>query len=400
MIIERIIFNVAAFVLFTIIFLKMIQKNDTSYIYTIIMQAIGIAIGFIGLIFRINLPLLLIMITYVISIIIPIAIIIFENKGLYLPEIISFNVAKYYILKRNLDKAKEIINNAIEKYPNSYFLHKLLGEINEKNGNKDIAIDEYIKAYDRNKSKSDLSIKAAELLKNTERKDDAIKLLNELLIKKPDCYEASCLLGDILYEKENYKEAVNVYMQALNYNPDKYELYYNLGMTFTRLNDFQSAKEYYEKAAQLNSLLYNAKFNLGQIALLYNEIDEAEKEFNECIEAEYLADEVYYYLGYISILKGNKEEAVNYLNIAVEENEELYEKACKEDAFRIIIHKIKRPTNTQKQKNKNKITLKEIQTMEHLQKTCEIVSDLNKKDIRKIKTIRESLENKYNDKER
>lgn len=39
MIIERIIFNVIAFALFVIIFLKMIYKNDTNYTYILAVQA-------------------------------------------------------------------------------------------------------------------------------------------------------------------------------------------------------------------------------------------------------------------------------------------------------------------------------------------------------------------------
>ena len=44
---ERIIFNILAFSLFTIIFFKMIRKNDTNYIAILILEALGIAIGFI-----------------------------------------------------------------------------------------------------------------------------------------------------------------------------------------------------------------------------------------------------------------------------------------------------------------------------------------------------------------
>ncbi len=40
MIIERIIFNVVAFALFVIIFLKMIYRNDTNYTYILTAQAI------------------------------------------------------------------------------------------------------------------------------------------------------------------------------------------------------------------------------------------------------------------------------------------------------------------------------------------------------------------------
>ena len=84
MIIERVIFNVIAFALFVIIFFKMIYKNDTSYTYVLAIQALGITIGFIGLIFRINLSIIIIIFTYIISILIPLIIIMFEKKGMYI----------------------------------------------------------------------------------------------------------------------------------------------------------------------------------------------------------------------------------------------------------------------------------------------------------------------------
>lgn len=387
MIVERIIFNVIAFALFIIVFFKMIHRNDTNYTYILGIQALGIAIGFIGLVFRVELPILINVITYITSILIPLAILIIEKRGILLSEIIYMNIAKFYHKNGQSEKAKEILMKIIEKYPNSYYLHKQLAKICEDTGKIEIAIDEYIRATDINNFDLDVKLKTANLLKTEERKQEATKILNQILKIKPECYEATCLLGDILYEQENYKEAANIYLQALNYNPEKYELYYNLGMVFTRLNDFQSAKEYYEKAAQLNSLLYNAKYDLGQIALLYNELEEAEQYFTECISDDELADEVYYYLAYIAMLKGNREDAIQYLSTAVEENEELYEKASKELVFKMIINKIKKPTHTVKSKNK-KITLKELETIKHLEQTCEVVGNLSQNDIKAIRLLK------------
>jgi len=365
------IFNVIAFTLFFIVFFKMIHKNDTSYIYALVAQAFGIAIGFVGLIFRFNFPVVIYIITYIISIILPFLIVMLEKRGIYFSEIIFLNIAKFYYKAQKSEKAKETLKNILEKYPNSYLLHKQLAKIYEETGNIDIAVDEYIRAWEINKQDYDLPLKTAILLKDIARNEEAVIVLNDLLKRKPENYDASCLLGDILYEQENYKEAVNVYLQALNYNPDKYELYYNLGMAYTRLNDFQSAKEYYEKAAELNSLLYHAKYDLGQIALLYNELEEAEEYFNECINDDDLIDEAYYYLAYIYMLRGDREKAIQYLNIAVQENEEIYKKANKELVFKMIIGKIRKPTNTSNYKKK--LTLKEIETLKHLEKTCEIV---------------------------
>lgn len=52
--IEKILFNVIAFSLFINIFLlKLVKKNDTTYLYIIIIEAIGIAINFISILFDI-----------------------------------------------------------------------------------------------------------------------------------------------------------------------------------------------------------------------------------------------------------------------------------------------------------------------------------------------------------
>ena len=61
MLIEQLIFAIIAFVLFIYIFLKMFQKNDTSYIIVLILQAIGIALNFLEVLFGIKLNILFIM---------------------------------------------------------------------------------------------------------------------------------------------------------------------------------------------------------------------------------------------------------------------------------------------------------------------------------------------------
>ena len=154
------------------------------------------------------------------------------------------------------------------------------------------------------------------------------------------------------------------------------------------LNDFQSAKEYYEKAAELNSLLYNAKYNLGQIALLYNELEEAENYFIECLQDEELEDDAYFYLAYIAMLKGDEVKAIDYLNVAVGENPEIYDRIKKELIFKIILYKVDKPSNNRPPKKKNvKITKKEKQTITHLRHTYEVVGNLNHNDIKVMKII-------------
>ena len=43
--IEKLIFNIIAISLFTITFLKLVKKNESSYIYLLLVEFIGIAIN-------------------------------------------------------------------------------------------------------------------------------------------------------------------------------------------------------------------------------------------------------------------------------------------------------------------------------------------------------------------
>lgn len=386
--VERIIFNVIALGLFLFLFFRMIQKNDTNYLYILVLQAIGITIGFFGLIIRIELPILILIITYILSIILPIIVILIERKGISLTEVIFLSIAKFHEKLGNEEKAKQALLYLVEKDLNSYHGHKALAEIYERENDLEVATEEYIRAANIRPNEDKIQYKIADLFHQTEKPNEAIKILKELLQKKPEWQEASLLLGDIYQEQERFKEAVSIYLDAIQYHPENYDLYYNLGMVYTRLNDFQNAKEYYEKAAELNSLLYHAKYNLGQIALLYNELEEAEQYFEECLQDEELEDDAYFYLAYIAMLKGEEERAIQFLNVAVGESPEIYDRIKKELIFKIILHKVEKPNKNRAPKKKHiKPTKKEKQVMLHLKHTYELVGNLNHNDIKAMKII-------------
>ena len=218
--IEKIIFNMLAFAIFIIIFSKFIKKNDTSYVYILGLEFIGILIYFFELIFNIKLNLFFRIISYLFSIIIPTIILLLEyKKKVDFPEILNIILAKIALNAGNTEQAKEYLFKIINKYPESYIGHKTLAEVYEKEERYNVAIDEYIRATEINNKDSKLNYNIAKLLNKDNRTEDAITILQEVLKKKPEYYEATNLLGEILYSNEMYKEAINVYMNALRYNP-------------------------------------------------------------------------------------------------------------------------------------------------------------------------------------
>ncbi len=381
--IEKIIFNLLAFTLFIITFFKMIRKNDTIYLSLIIIQAIGIAINFLELILVMNFGIVLKILMYVFSIIIPVIVIILEKNKFNYSELIYIAIAKICMFFKDSKQAKKFLVKLVTKYPESYMGHKYLGEIYEKEGAQRKAIDEYVKAVDINSKDYNSYYKIAYLLDDLEKHDEARQMLENLLNKKPEYYEASILLGNILYEQEKFKEASNIYLSAIKYAPYNYDLYYNLAMAYSRLNDFQSAKEAYEKAALINELEYNPKYNLAQIALIYSDLEEAEKYFNKSLYSKELEGISYYYLSKIALIKKDKENAISLMNMALEVEPTLIEKLKKDDIFITILNYINLPKEIPS-KDKKIITRKakrEEACRKHLEQTYELVGKLNTRDI-------------------
>ena len=72
--IEQLLFTIIAFGLFVYIFFKMIQKNDTNYIFILILQTIGILLNFIEVLAKIELNIVFIILKYILAILVPISV--------------------------------------------------------------------------------------------------------------------------------------------------------------------------------------------------------------------------------------------------------------------------------------------------------------------------------------
>ena len=96
MIVEKIIFSILAFYLFILMFFKMIKKLDATYIAVLVLEAIGITLSFIEIIFLLNFNIIVKSIIYILAIIIPILIIYLERKGNNFSEILYLGIAKFY----------------------------------------------------------------------------------------------------------------------------------------------------------------------------------------------------------------------------------------------------------------------------------------------------------------
>ena len=389
MIVEQIIFTFISFAIFVLMFFRMIKNNDTTYVVILVLEAIGISLNFLEVLFDIKLNIIFVIIKYILAILLPILIIILEKKGISLLEMLNIQKAKIAMNLGDNKKAKQALLKILDKNSNSYKAHLMLAQVYENEGGMRKAIDEYVQAIDLNKKDYDSYYKVAKLLNGLDKKEEASQMLYNLLNKKPEMTEASMLLGEILIENEMYKEAVNIYQDALRFDQVNYDLYYNLGIAYTMLNDFQNAKTCYEKAAMINSLLHNAKYSLAEIALIYKDLEEAEKRFLEILDDEELSADGYYELAKIYLIKGDKETAIKYINTAIDSNsKKIVEKVKKDPIFIPIMAKISIPFNLEEpnfENKENRLKEKEIIVKEHLEEMSELTRNLSYNDIKLLK---------------
>lgn len=188
----KIILSVAYFIFFVYIFIfKLIKKNDTTYLAILIMQAIGILLNFIQIIFNILQGTIFNILIYVFCIIIPTIVLALEYKGINISEYLSIWISKLLLLIGKTKNAKNILIKLVSKYDKSYSGHKLLAEIYEKEGGMRKAIDEYIKVLDIKGNDYKSYFKISKLLNDLNKKDEAIEMLEILVKKKPELYEAN-----------------------------------------------------------------------------------------------------------------------------------------------------------------------------------------------------------------
>ena len=367
--------TIVIFVLLIIILLITLKKITTykhkKYFVLIIIETLCLLVEIFNLTLKKN-SAAINTIASIFAIITPVIIFILEKYNIYLNEIIIL-----FAEKNNKIDLKNVLLNIIEKYPRSYLAHKKLAEYYEKNNETKKAEDEYIKTISLRPSEYKNYYNFAKILQINKDTDNAIRSLKEALKIKPDYIEACLLLGDLLYENNDFKVAIFFYNEQLKYHPGQYELYYRLGMCYVRTNDFEEANNYYRKAARLNSYKDISSLNLGQINMILRDYDEAEKFFYEGIKSndDKISANSYYYLAKIKILEHRYDLAIQYINMAIEIDYEIKNKIENDEQFLPILGKItmeKVPRNF-----KSKITKFDEETIEHLNKTYNVVETLS-----------------------
>ena len=122
--------------------------------------------------------------------------------------------------------------------------------------------------------------------KNSQYKDEAKRLAEEVLQKDPNHVEGHVLRGSLLYADGDRQGALAALQRALELDPQRVETLMSLALYHRQVGDAAKAEETYRRALQVNDNasivhLEYARFNVQQ-----NRLDVAEQHFRRAVEAD------------------------------------------------------------------------------------------------------------------
>jgi tetratricopeptide (TPR) repeat protein len=182
---------------------------------------------------------------------------------------------------KNLNEAKIIAVNIIKKYPKNINALKILGSINQIDG----------------------------------QFFEALKINNKLLQLKHNDFEVLNNLGLIYMNLNNYLQAKKNFMKAIEVDPKNPNVYFNLASLYMKYEQNDLAVASLKDTLSINSLFYDAHYNLGLLAFKKLDYYNAKDFFKKAIDIKPSSAEAYYNLALVQqSLKDFENSKLNYQN--------------------------------------------------------------------------------------
>ena len=398
--IELIIFGIISLILFTYIAKRSLEIRSYVSNIILILNIVGIIIMPLIYVKTNKIYMASRIISLILGIILPIVIITIEylTKVSYDEKIILY-IAEFYEVIKNRKKAKDVIVKYLEKYDDSYLLHKKLATIYEKEGGTRKAIDEYVEAVSIKGTDYESYFRVIELLEYLDKKDEAITLIERLLKVYKRYPKAYIMYANLILEKGNLKEVAKIYEEGLSYNKESKEIMYNLASIYVRLNEYSLAKKNLESIFKLDKKSHIVCLNLAQISMIEREYSEAKMYLDIAKKEKEIEDIVYYEIAKINVLERKEEEAISNLNKALEINPNIIGKINATEIFKEIRHHTIMKVELI-QRKRIEIEEKYVDTINMLEEALELIMIMDKNEnadkahIMMQQIIREKDENK------
>lgn len=147
----------------------------------------------------------------------------------------------------------------------------------------------------KNSNNSTDLVEKAKSLKNQDKFEEALEILEKLYETIPNSDEIKELLIETLFEYGGYlndyytleyKKAKQIFEKITELSPNNYRAHYNLGIAYFNLGQTENAKSCFEKALKINPVYKYCYYNLGLVYESIERYEEALKYYDQALEID------------------------------------------------------------------------------------------------------------------
>ena len=220
--------------------------------------------------------------------------------------------------QKKFDLAKSCFEKSIQVDANHASSWSNLGTILKATGDKEAALNHYMRALSLEPKHYDALKNTGYLLSQMGNKNQAYENFHRALEIRPDDPEMLNQIGIMLAADDNFEEARGFYETALKYKPNFLPALNNLGNVYLNDKKFEKAISFYEKAIEIDPNYADALNNIGNALKELAYLDEAIHYYERAIEAKPLKPELHSNFGVALKDRGKFIEAHKAFDKAIE----------------------------------------------------------------------------------
>ena len=176
---------------------------------------------------------------------------------------LNFKIGKVYYYLKEYEKASEIIKSLIDIDPNYDEAYRLLGNIYKKEGNQDLALENYLKAIEINQDNAQAYYSVGDIYYMMEEFDRALDYLNKSIEIKKNYSKPYEKIGQIYQAKQDYTKAIYYYEETIGYDRRNYRSLWRLAEVYNYMSKHEMAKKYAKDCIRLKRNYFPAHYELG-----------------------------------------------------------------------------------------------------------------------------------------
>lgn len=197
------------------------------------------------------------------------------TQGEIQPLLVLYNAGQ-------LPQAEATAKALLKIYPDTFFLHNMLGIVLDGQRKFEEAIASYRKALSLQPTMPDLHFNLGIALSNLGKLEEAAASYRKALALQPGFFEAHGNLGTVLQKQGKLEEAIASYRKALAINPDALG-HFNLATALRNLGKLEEAIASFQNAIVANPNYTEAYSSLGDALWHHGKLNEAVESFNKAL---------------------------------------------------------------------------------------------------------------------